>query len=232
MATTYSGTVNITDQRWLGFDVDGQPDDQCDRRHRDRRPDLQCSLRRRLGSAQQVTISGSGFYSAFASTSSCGQGWLQVSPNSGQLSTFATTLTVSVIPGSLSAGTCTGTISLSASGGLFSNGTSSQTINVTMVIGGSTVSGPVASPASLVFNLPAGSTQQQSQTFIVNGNGTAYNAQAFGTNLNVSPTSGTTPAVVTVTAGSGSSSGTIVVTSSLGTQNVGVTVNALTSATC
>ena len=51
--------------------------------------------------------------------------------------------------------------------------------SVTMVIGGSTVSGPVASPASLLFNVPSGSTQQQQQTFIVNGNGTAYSTQAF-----------------------------------------------------
>src|SRR5262249_29548193 len=77
--------------------------------------------------AQQVNITGSGVFSAFASTTTCGSGWLQVSPNTGQLSAISTPITVSVIPGFLTAGTCTGTISLSTTG-LFSNGSNSQTI--------------------------------------------------------------------------------------------------------
>src|SRR5581483_4037255 len=171
---------------------------------------------------QQITISGSGAFNVVTATNNCGQGWLAVSPNSGVLSPTGTTLTVQVFPGSISSQTCTGTISI---GGLLTSGTS--VFNVSMVIGGSGVvgGGQVASPSALTFNIPSGGTQ--SQTFIVNGDGTSFSAQAIGTNLTVFPTAGSTPAVVTVSAGSTSSSGTIIVSSSFGTQNVGVTVNVL-----
>jgi hypothetical protein len=176
--------------------------------------------------AQQITISGSGSYTAFAAPNNCGQGWLSVSPTQGNLSTIATTLTVSVFPGSIGATTCTGTISISTTG-LLQNGTNFQTVNVNMVIGSGTggSTGPIASPSALTFNLPTGVTQ--SQSIVVNGDGTAFTAQAIGTNLTVFPTSGNTPVVLTVSANPTSSSGTIVINTNLGTQNVNVTVNPL-----
>jgi uncharacterized protein (TIGR03437 family) len=172
---------------------------------------------------QQITISGSGTFSAFPSVNNCGQGWIQVSPSGGTLTSVPTALTVQVFPGNIGYGTCTGSISISSTG-ILQNGTNFQSVSVTMTIGsGTVVGGLVAAPAALTFNLPPGASQ--SQQLIINGNGTSFTAQAIGTNLTVFPTTGTTPAILTVSASSSSSSGTITLTSSLGTQNVNVTVN-------
>jgi uncharacterized protein (TIGR03437 family) len=183
--------------------------------------------------SQTISISGSGQFTAFANTSTCGTGWLSVTPTSGVLTSATTVLTVSVFPGILGAGTCTGNITISTTG-LLQNNSTLMTVGVTMTIGGSTTTGAVASPSSLVFNLPPNATQQQ--TFIVNGDGSAFTAQVFGLGnaISISPTSAMTPAVVTVTANTsglnvGSNPvGTITVTSSLGTQTMSVTINVLT----
>jgi uncharacterized protein (TIGR03437 family) len=175
--------------------------------------------------AQQITISGSGQYTAFAGTNNCGQGWIQVTPSSGTLSSVATNLSVQVFPGTIGAGTCTGTISISTTG-LLSTGVNFQTVNVTMQIGSLTggTGGAVASPTALTFNLPSGASQ--TQTFIVNGDGSAFTAQAIGT-FTVFPLNGTTPAVLTVSANSTNGSGSITVNSSLGSLSVPITINVL-----
>jgi uncharacterized protein (TIGR03437 family) len=114
---------------------------------------------------------------------------------------------------------------------LLQNGSNFQSVSVTMTIGGASTGGTVASPPSLTFNIPQGGSQQQ--TFIVNGDGTSFNTQSFGVGLSVTPPSGTTPAIVTVTANAASLNvgsaqvGTVTVTSSLGTQSIGVTVNVI-----
>jgi uncharacterized protein (TIGR03437 family) len=177
---------------------------------------------------QTVSLTGSGLFTAFANPNSntiCGASWLQVSPSSGTLSAAVTNFTVSVFPGTIPATTCNGNITISTTGTL-QNGASFMTIPVSMVIGGgTTVSGVVASPNSLVFNIPQGGSQTQS--FIVNGDGSAFTASVFGTGLTIFPTSGSTPAVITVAAAPGAGSGTISVSSSLGSQTIPVTVNSL-----
>jgi uncharacterized protein (TIGR03437 family) len=177
--------------------------------------------------AQTIQLFGTGSFSATAiETTGTSVVWLSVTPTNGTLSSTGTPLTVSVNPSGLGAGTYTGSIFISASS-LLQNGSNTMTVSVTLNIGGSGVSGAVASPTSLVLNVPSGGTQ--SQSFIVNGDGTNFSIQSFAPGITVSPTSGLTPNIVTVTATNAttSTSGTLVVSSSLGTQNVNVQVNVL-----
>ena len=177
--------------------------------------------------SQTIPISGSGSFSATAlETTGTNVTWLSVTPTNGTLSAIAQSLTVSVNPANLTAGSYTGSIFITSSG-LLQNGTNSLAVSVTLNIGGSSgASGAVVSPTSLVFNIPSGGTQ--SQSLIVNGDGTNFTVQAFAPGYNISPMNGSTPNTITVTAsGTSSTSGTLTVTSSLGTQTVNLQTNVL-----
>ena len=174
--------------------------------------------------SQTIQITGSGSFSATPiETNAANFAWLSVTPTNGTLSSFATTLTVSINPSGLGAGTYNGSIFITSSN-LLQNGSNSLVVSVTLNIGGTTgSSGAVISPTALTFTLPTGGAPQ-SQSFVVNGDGTNFNIQSFAPGFSVSPLSGPTPAIVTVTATTGSpTSGSVVVTSSLGTQTLNLT---------
>ncbi len=152
-----------------------------------------------IPATQVISVSGpSGVtYSAVASLPS-GQNWLTVSPSNFAL---PATLTVSVNGSTLPVGTYSGSIVVSS----FGTG-SSQTIPVTLTVGTSAiVPSLVVSPTSLTpisFSGGAAPATQNIQVSLSNGNPVPFTAAATtasgGSWLSVTPTSGTTPAPVSV----------------------------------
>jgi uncharacterized protein (TIGR03437 family) len=179
--------------------------------------------------SQNITITGNGNF-LVTPTNYVPQnatGWLTLNTYSGSV-VGSQLLTVYVNPGTLPAG------SYQAQIVVYVNSQVSQTITVTMNIGGSSSTGPLVSPTSLTFGLPANSTQ--TQQVIVTGSG-SYTAQAFGNGITVSPTSGNTPAVVSVSVNSGASgvttganSGYVSFLTSNGSQSITVVFNVLAGA--
>ena len=174
-----------------------------------------------LPSAQQVTIGGTGNYTLQAQAD-LGLTWLSVSPAAGSL---PATVTVSVSPAGLTTATYTGVIQLTVDGSL------SGALPITLVVG-SAGSTTFAAPSSLTFTVPAGQNSGATQPLIVNGDGSNYTAVASSDALwlSVSPPNGSTPTILNVVAnpfslGAGTYSGTVTVTTNLGTQAVAVRFN-------
>ncbi len=143
-------------------------------------------------------------FTAAASTSSGGTGWLTVGPTSGST---PSTMTVVVSAAGLQTGTYTGSIALSATGA------NSQTIPVTVTVtSGASLS---VSPASLTFTQASGGSAPAAQTLNIASSGTAIQftaqvATVIGGNwLTVNPTSGATPGSISVSvSGAGLAQGT------------------------
>jgi hypothetical protein len=138
----------------------------------------------------------------FATTSG-GSSWLFVAPETGSTASGSNVLTVSVLPSLLSAGTYAGTITVTATGSA-TVANSPVIIPVTFQVTSATLS---ANPASLSFTQTTGGSAPVSQSLQIttNGNVVNYTAVANGTSgatswLSVTPTAGTTPATLTVSA--------------------------------
>jgi uncharacterized protein (TIGR03437 family) len=170
--------------------------------------------------AQAVTVSATSA-AAFTAAASGGS-WLTVNPTSG---TTPAILSVSVSPTGLSPGTYNGTITITAPGA----GNSPQTVSVSLTVASApTIS---VSPSLLNFAYQSGGSPPQAQTVTVSAtSAAAFTAAASGGSwLAVNPTSGTTPASLSVSVSPaglnpGTYNGTISVTGTNGAQGT-LTVN-------
>ncbi len=158
--------------------------------------------------AQTITLSSTdpsavlNYTMTFATTSG-GSSWLFVAPETGSTASGSNVLTVSVLPSLLSAGTYAGTITVTATGSA-TVANSPVIIPVTFQVTSATLS---ANPASRSFTQTTGGSAPVSQSLQIttNGNVVNYTAVANGTSgatswLSVTPTAGTTPATLTVSA--------------------------------
>ena len=167
-----------------------------------------------------VSASSTVTFSASAYGTSGERIWLSVSP-SGSLTT-PRILTVSSNPSGLVAGTYSGTINIRV-------GENNHRVPVTFTVTAATRTLTV-SPTSLTFTASAGGTSPASKTISVSANpNTSFTASVSGAAwLSVSPSSGTTPATLTVTArvtglAAGTFTGHIIVTGNGVTRSVPVT---------
>jgi hypothetical protein len=176
-----------------------------------------------LPSSQSLSVrSSTGSAVGFAVNVTSGGSWLSAGPASG---TTPATVTVSVHPGTLAAGTYTGTVAISSSIG-------SVTVTVTLTI--TSTARLTVTPSSLAFGFQQGGSPPASQSLSVSSTTAAsFTATATTTTggawLAVNPTSGATPATLTVSANPGtlavgSYTGSIAVSSSLGSVTVPVTL--------
>jgi uncharacterized protein (TIGR03437 family) len=116
--------------------------------------------------------------------------WLTVSPTTGST---PGTLTVSANGAGMAAGTYSDTITITA-------GSTSATVPVTLTLLSGSASSIVASPLALVFNQTVGQTSFGVQSIQLNAAvATTFSASTTATWLAISPTTGTTPATLTVT---------------------------------
>ncbi|HTQ54518.1 MAG TPA: hypothetical protein VMI94_08675 [Bryobacteraceae bacterium] len=142
-----------------------------------------------LPSPQTIQVTGGVAYTASATTTPSAS-WLSVTPTSG---TGNGTLTVSVNPAALAAGTYAGTITVTPTG------STAQTVAVTLAV--SPPATLTATPTPLAFAYVAGNPAPASQTLSVSSAGAAVTFTATASSsgwLSVTPTSGTTPAQLTV----------------------------------
>jgi hypothetical protein len=181
--------------------------------------------------SQSVQVSSSGSAVGFTTTVSTNSGgaWLSAEPTAG---TTPATVTVSVNPGTLTTGTYSGTV-------LFSSSIGTAQVSVTLTIAATTRL--VVTPNTLAFGFQQGGTLPSSQSVSVSSTGSAasFTATASTTSggawLMVSPSSGMTPATLTIavnpgTLAVGTYTGSVTVSSSIGTVTVPVTLT-ITAAT-
>ena len=174
--------------------------------------------------SQTVQVTGSQAFTAVANTST--GTWLSVTPSSGSGNA---TLTVAANPTGLAAGSYSGTVSVTPTGG------TAQVVTVTLTVA---APGLTAAPNSLAFNYVAGDTNPASQTLAITSSGTAlaFTASAVSSGwLSVSPTSGNTPASLTIAVsagdlGPGSYSGSISLSAGSGSTPVIVAVTLVVTA--
>jgi uncharacterized protein (TIGR03437 family) len=147
--------------------------------------------------AQNVTVSGSPVALIFTATTSTtdGNAWLTVTPQTG---TTPATLQIglSAVAGTLPTGSYYGTVTITSAGA------AGSPINIPVTM---TVVAPqtlIAVPASLSFSYIVGQTAPQAQTIQISASGGAapfsVTTPGSATWLQVSPTSGSTPATVSV----------------------------------
>ena len=170
--------------------------------------------------ALSVSASRAVSFSASASGISGGRTWLTVSPT-GTLIT-PRTLTVTANPSGLAAGTYSGTITIRV-------GTNNHRVPVTLTISAVTRTLSV-SPTSLSFTATVGGASPASKSLSITASPNAsFTATVSGASwLSVSPSSGATPATLTVSArvtglAAGTFTGTITVTGNGLTRTVPVT---------
>jgi uncharacterized protein (TIGR03437 family) len=180
---------------------------------------------------QNVSVGSSGAALAFTAsvTTTSGGNWLLVTPNSG---TTPANLGISVNPAGLGAGAYSGNLTISSTGA--SN--SPQSILITLTV--TSTAAISISPSLLQYAYQSGSNLPQAQTVAVSAtSAAAFTAAASGGSwLTVNPTSGTTPAILSVSVSPaglnpGTYNGTITVTGTSGAQgmpvvNVTLTVTA------
>ncbi len=172
---------------------------------------------------QTFTAFSTGIPLNFTATASSAGNWLFVSPATGVTSAI---VSVFVNPDGLASGTYTGAIVLTSPAS--SNG--SQTVPVTLTVNGSQL--VAASPASLSFSYQQGGSIPASQLLSLTAaaaTSVGASASSTGSWLAVTPSSATTPSTLTVSispAGLAPATygGSIVLSTSAGTQNVPVTL--------
>jgi hypothetical protein len=153
--------------------------------------------------SQSIMVSGTAkSYTAAAS----GGAWLSATPTTGNT---PGTVTVSVNPAGLVPNTYNGTVTIASTGATGSP----QTVNVKLTVTAALTTPPTtpptlpptttsslsASPTTLSFNYPSGTTTSGSQSIMVSGTAKSYTASASGGAwLSATPTTGNTPGTVTV----------------------------------
>jgi uncharacterized protein (TIGR03437 family) len=154
-----------------------------------------------LPAAQTIAVACAGAVAQF--TASSNSGWLRANPSSG---VTPATLNISADPTGLAAGSYTGSIAIAVSSACGGN----QTVNATLLV---SAAQPVTAPAltfsaaSLLFTANSGAGTPPSQTVSLTCSGVTAQFQATATSngswLFVSPSSGTTPATLTVSVNPG-----------------------------
>ncbi|MCC6389335.1 MAG: hypothetical protein IT167_01935, partial [Bryobacterales bacterium] len=148
--------------------------------------------------SQTLDIASSGGPVSFSlvATTATGVGWLSVTPNSG---VTPGSVQVSVNASSLALGTYQGFITVTATGAT----NPQQTIPVTVTV--TTAPSITVSPTTLTFNASTAGAQVAAQTIALSSSGTNLNYSASATVnnfpsqwLSVAPTTGTTPATLSV----------------------------------
>jgi uncharacterized protein (TIGR03437 family) len=174
--------------------------------------------------AQTVQVTGSQSFSATAHTNDGGK-WLSVTPSSGSGNS---SLSVKTDPTGLTAGTYGGSITVTPASG------TAQTVAVTLTV--TAVSSISVTPNTLAFTYRTGDNEPATQPLSVSGLGAVDFAAAASSSgwLSVTPTSGTAPATLTVSAyadqlGAGNYTGTITITAASG--GALVTINVTCSVT-
>jgi uncharacterized protein (TIGR03437 family) len=175
---------------------------------------------------QKFTLFGNPGTIAFQTTANSGSGgtWLSASPASGSTPEF---VTVSIAANSLAVGSYNGNVSVVAPGAVGSPLQVPVTLNVL------TPHNLTASPSTITFTANAGSSANQSGQVQLSSAGgpTVYSLSALSANwFGVSPTSGQTPASLTLTVSSaglavGAYSGTFTISTPNAVSAVTVTVN-------
>jgi trimeric autotransporter adhesin len=184
--------------------------------------------------AQTITVSGTPGALNFTTSAgtTTGGNWLTASPTSG---TTPGSVSVSVSAGTLAVGTYNGTVTITSSG---ATGSPISVPVTLMVVTPQTLT---VSPTTLTFTAITGQSSPASQTVSISSSGTgatftaAATTASGGTWLTVSPTSGVTPAQLTVsvatpTLAAGNYTGTITINSPNAVAPLTLTVN-LTVAT-
>ncbi|MGC2198086.1 MAG: choice-of-anchor D domain-containing protein, partial [Terriglobales bacterium] len=164
--------------------------------------------------AQTVNLTSSG---AVSYTAAASPGWLSVTPAGGST---PGSLSVSVNPAGLAAGSYTGAVTVTAAGA--SN--SPLKIAITLAVMGTPPSNPSLNitPGNLSFTYASGTTTSGTQNLSVASSGSTLNVTAAasgGAWLTVTPSTGSTPAMLKVSANPtgmavGTYKGTITITSS------------------
>jgi trimeric autotransporter adhesin len=173
------------------------------------------------GGTQQILVGSTSStltYTVSFSTNSGSNNWLAATPLSGSTVAGSNVVNVSVLPGLLSAGTYTGTVTITSTG--VANSPISIPVTLQVTAGSLTLSS-----SSLSFSYTLGGANPAAQPVQVTSNGSplnftaAANSGSAGVNwLSVTPTSGTTPAALSISANGGTLApgtytGTVVVTS-------------------
>lgn len=136
-----------------------------------------------------------------SATTASGGNWLSVSPASG---VAPANLVVAASPGALAIGNYTGTIQVSASGAA----NTPQSVSVTLTVSAGNVATITLNTTSLQFGSSLGGASPPPQTFQITDSGTSLswtgtaNTVSGGSWLAITPTSGSTPASVTVSVNS------------------------------
>jgi uncharacterized protein (TIGR03437 family) len=157
--------------------------------------------------AQTVQVGSSGGllnFTAAANSGNATTNWLSVTPTSG--STPAA-LSISATPGNLPVGTYNGTVVVTAPNAA----NSPATIAVTLSVNSGTITAtPAPTAAGLTFTQPQGGLAPAAQTIALASTPgavnftTAFSIQTGGNWLTVTPSSGTTPGTVSISANAGS----------------------------
>ena len=152
-------------------------------------------------------------------TAAAGAGWLTVTPSSG---TTPATLTVSANAAGFTAGTYQSSV-------LVTVGSTTTSIPVTLTVTGSTANPVTASPSSLQFAQTLGGSTPASQTIQLSSTtSTSFTAAPTQSWITVSPSSGTTPATLTVGVNAtgltaGTYQGAVTITAGASTSSIPVT---------
>jgi Viral BACON domain len=162
--------------------------------------------------AQTVNLSSS---SALSYSVTSSGSWLSVTPTSGST---PGSLSVSINPTGLAAGSYSGSVTVSATGA--SNSPQKVAVNLTVSSAPPTNPSLSISPGTLAFTYASGSSSSGTQNLSITSTGSALNltiAASGGSWLTATPSSGSTPATVKITANptgmaAGTYNGTITIT--------------------
>lgn len=140
--------------------------------------------------AQSVTVTSSPTGVPFTAAVSSSSPWLSVTPTSG---TTTATLNVSANPAGLAVGTHTGTITVTPTGG--------AAVSLTVTLQVRTSAELTVNPTALPFTYRTGTGAPAGQTVQVGSTGSVltFNATTTDSWLRITPSTGTTPASVTIT---------------------------------
>jgi Viral BACON domain len=180
-------------------------------------------------SAKTLSVTSTSGAINFTDSVASGGSWLSVSRTSGST---ASSIGVSVNPGSLAVGTYTGSVRVSSSA-------NSVTVPVTLTVTSTSATSLVVSPTSLTFSYQQGGTVPSAKTLAVTSSNSTTtisftDSASGGSWLSVNRTSGSTPSSIGVSVNPGSlSAGTysasVPVTSSAGSITVPVTLTVTSS---
>jgi uncharacterized protein (TIGR03437 family) len=195
---TYNGTVHLAPAGGVGLDINATlivtQSQQASLTASPASVTFQAAVGGAPPAAQTVNIGSSGGSASYSAAVTSGASWLSVSPQSG---TLPAKLSISANTASLASGVYSGIVHVSSA--------TAGSIDVPVTLTVQTAP-PAVSPSSLTFGAVAGGAAPQPQTLNATSTGAAVSFTASvsgGTWLSVSPSSGNTPAKLTVSVSAG-----------------------------